>query len=360
MGFIPDIHVASTNLSYTQMVQTVADGVYDLVIGDVTVTSSRREIISFSNAIYDNSLRIVIRKDVHADVDLLSFLKPFSTNLWLLILCTNIYAGILFGLLERDENEALKSRSFISLFTMSIWYCFGHIAGYGSDFDCRTAAGRLITAGLYILSVVLVVSYTANLASDLTILKSKNIISGLDDIKSGMVPFNRIGIRVGSASEDFYLREISDGKKNYFPLKNKQETYDCLLNGTIDLSIMDIGVAEYITNNIYCNLTLIGEDFNKGIMAIVMPKQWLYEQELDIKILAFRELGYLDDLKVKWIQTKNCPDSSQTSTAMEIKSMSGLFMIFVVITLISIILYAWKKRHFIQNCTVHLFTSNNH
>ncbi len=121
-------------------------------------------------------------------------------------------------------------------------------------------------------------SYTANLASDLTISKSQDSISGLDDVKSGKVSFNRIGIRVGSASETFYFREVSEGRRNYYPLKNKQETYDCLLNDTIDLSFMDIGVAEYLINNVYCNLTFVGGEFNKGIMNIVTPKQWLYGQ----------------------------------------------------------------------------------
>jgi len=225
-----------------------------------------------------------------------------------------------------------------------MWYCFGNIVGYGAGFNASTAAGCFLTVGFYILSLVLVASYTANLASDLTLSKSKPIISGLDDIKSGKIPFNRIGICVGSASEDFYLREISNGLRNYYALKNKQETYDCLLNGTIDLSFMDICVAEYITNNVYCNLTIVGEDFNKGIMAIVMPKQWLYEQDLDVNVLALRESGDLDNLKSKWIDANSCPAASETSNAMEIESMSGLFLVFAMIGGLSLLLFVWKKR----------------
>lgn len=345
LGFIPDIQVAPTTFSYTAVVQAVANGLYDIVVGDVTVTSSRREIVDFSNAIYDNSLRIVMKKNVAVNLDLLSFLRPFSSNLWLLTLGTTMSAGILFYVLEYEENDALKGKSILSLFTMSVWYCFGNLVGYGAGFNACTAAGRLLTLGLYILSLVLVASYTANLASDLTLSKSKDIISGLDDIKRGVIPFKRIGIRVGSASEDFYLREVSNGLRNYYALKTKQETYDSLLNGTIDLSFMDIGVAEYVTNNIYCNLTLVGEDFNKGIMSIVTPKQWMYGQELDIVILALRESGELDRLKLKWIESKNCPDVSETSDAMKIEAMSGLFLVFAIICALSVLLFIWKKRH---------------
>jgi ABC-type amino acid transport substrate-binding protein len=344
MGFIPTIQLAPTNLSYDAIVKTVPAGIYDIIVGDVSVTSERSEIVDFSNSIYDNALVIVMRKDSNNNFELLTFLKPFSRNLWLLILSTPIVGGILFCLLEREDNEVFQDKSIIYSLEMSVWYCFGHLFGYGVDFYARTAAGRLLTAGFYIVSLVFVASYTANLASILTISKSTSIISGLDDIISGKIPYNRIGIRVGTASEAFYLREISSGRRNYYPLKNKQETYDCILNRTIDLSFLDIGVAQYITNNIYCNLTIVGEAFNQGIMAIVTPKQWLYEQDLDANILALREIGELDQLKSKWFDTMGCPASSEISSAIEIESISGLFLIFGIIYSLSILLFIWKKR----------------
>ena len=66
---------------------------------------------------------------------------------------------------------------------------------------------------------------------------------------------------VGSSIEDYYLREISGGSRNFYPLKSKQEMYDSLLNNIIDASFMDTGVVEYLTNNVYCNLTLVGSRF---------------------------------------------------------------------------------------------------
>ena len=153
---------------------------------------------------------------------------------------------------------------------------FGFLIGYTTTIPVRTHAGHSIKVGLHILGVVLLASYTANLASELTTSKSRNVISGIDDLKNGKVPFNRIGIRVGSASEAFYLREISGGSRNYYKLKSRQETYDSLLNNIIDVSFLDNGLAEYVTNNVYCNLTVIGESFDKGGFGIITPKQWLY------------------------------------------------------------------------------------
>ncbi|CAF2778782.1 unnamed protein product [Rotaria sp. Silwood2] len=205
IGFIPNIDIAPSNQTYIGLIQAVANGDYDIVIGDVIITAMRRESVGFSNAIFDNSLRIIMRKTPDVSIDLLSFLKPFS---------------------QRKYNEKLQNRSILSQITMSIWYSFGNIVGYGVGFHVRTAAGRLVAVGLYMLSLILVASYTANLASDLTISKSKDIISSIEDIKNGKISFNRIGVFIGTASEDYYLREISSDNKSYYPLKTRQGLYD--------------------------------------------------------------------------------------------------------------------------------------
>ncbi|CAF3703099.1 unnamed protein product [Rotaria sordida] len=168
---------------------------------------------------------------------------------------------------EREDNEALQNQSILPQVILHVWYSFGNIVGYGVEFHTNTAARRLLTAGLYILSLILVASYTANLASELTIAKSKAIISGIDDIKNGKIPFNRIGILVDSAPEEYYLREISNGARNYYPLQSLNDLYLSLLINMIDAAFWDSGTIEYVTNNIYCNLTIIGNDFDKSVFA---------------------------------------------------------------------------------------------
>ncbi len=348
MGFIPEL-ILATNTTYLQIITEVANGVYDMFISDVTITASRREIADFSNAIFDNALCIIIRKKPEDSIDLLSFLKPFTPNLWLLILASTVYAAFLLLLYEREENDALRHKSIISSAAMSGWFSIGTLMGYGVDFEVRTAAGRLLTTGLYILSLILVATYTANLASNLTLLKSNNIISGIDDIKNGKVPFNRIGIRSNSASEEFFLQEISHGSRNYYPLNTPQDLIDSLLSGVIDVVIMDSGMAEYLTGEFYCNLTLVGASFNPGAFGIVIRKQWIYGEELDINILSLKESGALDDLKAKWFPTNNCPDAPDTSTSMGIDTLSGLLLVFAVISVLSWFLFAWQKRYVIKD-----------
>ncbi|UJR16836.1 hypothetical protein I4U23_003735 [Adineta vaga] len=348
LDFVPEINLI-TNRTFNQIIDLVANDAYDLFLAQTTITAARSEKVAFSNSIYDNSLRILIRKELKNDIDLATYLRSFSIQLWLTVLCACLYAALIMCFLERKENSALQKKSMISLMSMCIWYSIGTLVGYGVDFHVVTAAGRILTIGLYLLSIVLVAAYTANLASELTISKSQDIIDGLDDIKNGKLSFSRVGILIGSSLEDFYLREISGGNKNYYPLITKQEIYDGLLNNIIDASIVDGSVSEYIVNNIYCNLTLIGKDFNTNAFGIAFQKTWQYKEILDRTILLLRESGQLDDLKRKWFKTTICSESVQiTSQAMTLESMAGLFVTFAVISFIALIVFLWKKRYHIQ------------
>jgi ABC-type amino acid transport substrate-binding protein len=183
----------------------------------------------------------------------------------------------------------------------------------------------------------MVTTYTASLASNLTKAGSRYIISGINDIKKGKLPSNRIGVIENTAMEQYYLREISQGNRNFYKATSRQQILDSLFGGTIDATFLDSGVAEYITNNIHCNLTVVGGTFNDGVFGIVMPKNWLYEQDLNMNILSLRESGQLDNLRKKWFQTGKCDHSDETLHAIRIESMAGLFLIFGIITVLSLL-----------------------
>ena len=255
---------------------------------------------------------------------------------------------MLVCLVERHNNEALRDRSTVSMGAMSIWYSLGNIMGYGADFHVTIISGRILTLALYVLSLVLVATYTANLASNLTLSKTKYIISSLDDIKQGKIPLSRIGVRVGTSSEDFFLREISQGSRNYCPLNSRQDQIHRLLHEDIDASCIDSGPGTYLANSVYCNLTLVGADFDVRRFGIVFPKNWLFIEEFDRNVLALRESGQLDKLRRRWFESNLCQDSVETRNAIGVDSLAGLFLTVGMIACIALLALVWTKRMLIK------------
>ena len=349
MNFTPELRMAPYSVRHPELFQAVAKGDYDMIVADIIATSDRRELVAFSASIYDYSLRLIVRKPTVEQVELFAYLRPFSLSLWMVILSTMLCTSVLFFLAEGNDNEALRDRSTASMGAMSVWYSIGHIMGYGADFHATTISGRILTVALYILSLVLVASYTANLASNLTISRTKSIISSIDDIKQLKLPFNRIGIRPETLEEEFFLREISEESRSYYPLKSRDEIFNRLLNGDIDASFIDGPTGEYMTNTVYCNLTLVGPEFDARRLGIVAPKHWLYLEDFDRNVLALRELGYLNTLRKRWFESNVCQDSVETPNAMSVESMAGLFLTVGVMVVIALIALVWTKRMAIKN-----------
>ena len=339
MGFIPIITLLPQNQSYNALIDIVANNMYDMIVGDVTVYATRREKVAFSAPIFDNTLRIVVRDTPIERVDFWSFLKPFSLHLWVIILGAVVWSAILLFFLEGQQNPVLRSLSSLSRLGMSVWYAFATLVGYGASFNVATASGRLLAAAIYIISFVLIAQYQANLTSDLTISKSHSIISGLEDLKAGKIPFSRIGIRVNTAIEEFYLREVTKGSRNFYPLLTEEEIFRKLLDNIIDAAIIDAGGAEYAVSAVYCNLTLVGTGFDYSEFAIVTQKNWIYQQVLDVNILSLRESGILDRLKNEWFQSSYCSHASETSVELPVVTMTGLFVVHGALGIIALLVY---------------------
>ncbi|CAF4276690.1 unnamed protein product, partial [Adineta steineri] len=60
-------------------------------------------------------------------------------------------------------------------------------------------------------------------------------------------------------------------------------------------------------------------------------------------ILSLKEAGNLDDLESTWFGSSTCSAVSETTTAMGIDSMAGLFLTFLIITILSLLLFLWNK-----------------
>ncbi|UJR20239.1 hypothetical protein I4U23_023370 [Adineta vaga] len=345
MGFIANIIVLPKNTTYNDLPDFVTNNTFDMIIGDITILAARREKVAFSDSIYDNSLRVLVRKKPVQSVHLFGFFKTFPLILWIIILGCMAWSAILLLFYEEFVRAGLRRKSCISRIGMSIWFSIGTFVGYGVDFHAKTAAGRCLTIGIYLVSIVLISAYQANLTANLTVAQSQYFISGIDDIKNGKITPNRVGIVVGSSIEDYFLREITDGSRTYYVLKSKQDIFEKLSSGAIDASIMDSGVAEYETNSVHCDLTMVGASFDHSAFGIIYQKKWLFEQILDVSILALRESGVFNDLKSKWFQPNHCTDMPmETTSNFSYESLTGIFIIFGGISLLSLLVFLCMRR----------------
>jgi len=121
---------------------------------------------SFPVGFFDSSLvlgEIFLPSQTTRHVDLWSFLDPFEAGLWLSILATVIFSGMVYWLIEhwnKDADErSLESNPIASIFYASLIFT-GHF-----ELKPNSHPARIIGFSLTLWALIVSASYTANLAS---------------------------------------------------------------------------------------------------------------------------------------------------------------------------------------------------
>ncbi|CAF1394231.1 unnamed protein product [Rotaria sordida] len=357
MQFNYTISVADPSTAYHSLVALLEEDnrQYDIVLSNIAITSDRMLKVAFSTPFHENTFRIITRLNPHSSsLSLFLCFNPFTWDVWATIFAVMIYSSMIIYVFEYQNRNIENNQFELKAVWTSIFHGIINILIMSGDIRLTTTSSRLTILGLYVLGIILVATYTANFSSFLTLNRAQPFISGIDDIKNGLLPFSRIGIVTNSAVSDYYIRNIST---NYYTLSTVEETYLRLLDHTIDASIWDSSILEYAVNNYYCNeLVVTGVGFIKTSFAIVVPKNWLYKTDLDVNILELRESQKLESLENVWLKYRACSSSSSSSPnslsqvdgkkseTFSLDVFGGLCLTFFIITAIAFGFHIWNCR----------------
>lgn len=345
MGFIPVVTLTKPTTEYNELVEEVANGLFDIVMSTIIVTEKRSEIVDFSVAVLPSSIRVVTRKQNSIKPDYIFFLKPFTFQLWLLILGTFIFTAILIYWFELPIGGYGSDNISIRNIATSINYTLHIMLGRNSH-PVKSPSAKILSLGLYFIQIILFTAYTAGLLASIIIENGDTTVSGIDDIKNGKISSAKIGIVVGSAVEDYYLTSVSQGKKDYYPLKTPDEIYTNLINGNIDAGLWNNLTIEYHTNNIYCTLIPVGVEFSHSSYSLPVKKDWLYKADLNFNILSLIKSEDLDRISSKWLTSRVCSKADASvmkNKPIPLESTVGLFILFFIICFICILVRMLQK-----------------
>lgn len=362
MKFNYEYKVVPIEVSYDELVDCVQNRTYEIVMADLSMTSTRTEKIDFSYPIYDNVMRLVIRKSQRTTISPFAFFKPFSVLLWVSIaFIIYLFSAVLIALYESygqegEQNGAIRDVSKIITICRSLFHTIGALLQRGSELQPQTFFGRLQTVVIWLMSIILVALLTSNLTSYFNAQREKAWLESIEDLHMcRKVDCNRIGIVERSHHEEYFTKEVLNGNQmNYYHLKHPNESYRKLLEYYIDVAIADSSSADYFTQTPdYCQLEVTGIPFGKTYFGIALPKQWRYKQDLDNHIMQLKLDGEIDRLLKKWFQQKNCDSKSRDeNNHLTVIEVSGLFYIFIGLTtvnLVAFISYSWYVKKYSRN-----------
>ncbi|CAF4702986.1 unnamed protein product, partial [Rotaria sp. Silwood2] len=163
----------------------------DLGIGALTITYPREQVIDFTKPFMSFGITILFRKPLRPRPNLFAFLEPLTVQVWLFMSIAYIGVSLFlfsmarFSPYEWQSPYSCKRHSeyLINRFNIvnCFWFTIGSLMKQTIDYGPRSLSTRVLIGSWWFFSLIMIASYTANLAAFLT---TERLKSPIDDIEA--------------------------------------------------------------------------------------------------------------------------------------------------------------------------------
>ncbi|XP_037633973.1 glutamate receptor ionotropic, delta-2 isoform X2 [Sebastes umbrosus] len=341
----------------------------DVGLSALTITPERESVVDFTTRYMDYSVGVLLRK-AERTVDMFACLAPFDLSLWACIAGTVLLVGILVYLLNwlNPPRLPMGSVSSTTLYN-SMWFVYGSFVQQGGEVPYTTLATRMMMGVWWMFALIVISSYTANLAAFLTISRIENSIQSLQDLSKqtelpyGTVLDSAVYDQVRSKSMNPFERDpmysqmwrminrTGGGDNN---VEESKEGIRKVKYGRFGF-VWDAAVLEYVANNDEdCSFYTVSSNAPDRGYGIAMQHGSPYRDIFSQRILELQQNGDMDILKLKW-WPKDSPcdlyssvQTRQRGNALDIHSFAGVFCVLaagvVLSCLIAMVESWWSRR----------------
>jgi len=151
-----------------------------MCLGAISITSLRESAIDFTKPFKQKKFNLLMRKP-EARTSIFQFLWPFSTSVWFLMLSGIVVVSILLTAIDRISPNGRRPDDRFGI-SESLFFVYGTLVGPGTDTFPTRVSGRILAASWWFVGLILVSSYTANLAAFLTVTKIDTPIKTVADL----------------------------------------------------------------------------------------------------------------------------------------------------------------------------------
>uniref|UniRef100_A0A3B4A5A2 Glutamate receptor n=1 Tax=Periophthalmus magnuspinnatus TaxID=409849 RepID=A0A3B4A5A2_9GOBI len=362
--------------TWNGMVGELVYGRADIAVAPLTITLVREEVIDFSKPFMSLGISIMIKKPQKSKPGVFSFLDPLAYEIWMCIVFAYIGVSVVLFLVSRfspyewnlEEQDETKDPQTppdppndFGIFN-SLWFSLGAFMQQGCDISPRSLSGRIVGGVWWFFTLIIISSYTANLAAFLTVERMVSPIESAEDLakqteiaygtldsgstkeffrRSKIAVYEKMWSYMKSAEPSVFVKTTPDGVARVRKSKGK---FAFLLESTMN---------EYIEQRKPCDTMKVGGNLDSKGYGIATPKGSALRNAVNLAVLKLNEQGLLDKLKNKWWYDKGeCGsgggDSKDKTSALSLSNVAGVFYILVgglgLAMMVALIEFCYKSR----------------
>ncbi|XP_032400991.1 glutamate receptor 4a isoform X1 [Xiphophorus hellerii] len=360
------------------MVGELVYGKAEIAVAPLTITLVREEVIDFSKPFMSLGISIMIKKPQKSKPGVFSFLDPLAYEIWMCIVFAYIGVSVVLFLVSRfspyewhaeepeegatEQGPTDQPPNEFGIFN-SLWFSLGAFMQQGCDISPRSLSGRIVGGVWWFFTLIIISSYTANLAAFLTVERMVSPIESAEDLakqteiaygtldsgstkeffrRSKIAVYEKMWSYMKSAEPSVFTRTTAEGVARVRKSKGK---YAFLLESTMN---------EYTEQRKPCDTMKVGGNLDSKGYGIATPKGSLLRNAVNLAVLKLNEQGLLDKLKNKWWYDKGeCgsgggDSKDKSSQALSLSNVAGVFYILVgglgLAMLVALVEFCYKSR----------------
>ncbi|XP_074657255.1 glutamate receptor 2-like [Tubulanus polymorphus] len=359
---------AFENDSWNGMIGELIYKKTDLVIAPLTITSQRERVVEFSKPFMNLGISIMISKPENQKPGVFSFFDPLSSKVWALVTVAGLLVSfILFVIsrispyewdIEKDVYGVYASNEFG--IANSMWFALGTFMQQGGDTSPRSFSGRIVTSVWSLFTLILISSYTANLAAFLTIERMYTPINSVEDLE-GQTDIKYGSLNSGSTKAFFEQSQIHVYKRMWDFMKNAKpsvfvETTEEGVQRVRDSKskyafLLESTMNDYANNRKPCNTMKVGDNLDSKGYGVATQLNSKFRNKVNLAVLKLRENEALTGLEKKWWYDKSecmMEGSDNVQRPLGLSNVAGIFYILIgglgIAMAISLVEFLIKSR----------------
>lgn len=277
-------------------IKAIDNGQLDVLVGPITINSSRANLANFSQPYYNTELAIL------APIMETSFwdkVKPFLSStfiyavLVLLIILTLV--GFLFWAVEGRKYPDDYGKGIVKGTASGVWLAVVTMTtvGYG-DYAPRTPIGRFVIGSWMVVSLILATSFVAGIATTFAKTSPEDkTITSLNHLQNK---------RVAVPNYKKIINKVKDSEGTPVPVENVSQGYQMLMDKKVDALIYDEIPLQYIfADNKRDAFVLSKKRIEPQYYGFLFPIGSNLKRQVDLQIIRLQESQEITHIVEDWI-----------------------------------------------------------
>ncbi|KAL6435088.1 hypothetical protein ACFW04_005292 [Cataglyphis niger] len=342
----------------------------DLAVASMTINYARESVIDFTKPFMNLGIGILFKVPSSQPTRLFSFMNPLAIEIWLYVLAAYMLVSFTLFVMARfspyewnnphpclAESDVVENQFSVS---NSFWFITGTFLRQGSGLNPKATSTRIVGGIWWFFTLIIISSYTANLAAFLTVERMITPIENAADLaEQTEIPYGTL--EGGSTKTFFRDSKIGIYQKMWRFMESKTpsvfvQTYEEGIKRVLEgdyAFLMESTMLDYAVQR-DCNLTQIGGLLDSKGYGIATPKGSPWRDKISLAILELQEKGIIQILYDKWwkntgdVCNRDDKNKESKANALGVENIGGVFVVLLcglaLAILVAILEFCWNSK----------------